>query len=137
MNSGFSIWSLQSSVFLQISILKSFAVVLDPVSDLLSSNPSKVVPAPAATTKGWGFPFFSLGFASQCSVPIRSELGGRALHGCLDLDPSKFDKLRIRVFRHFSEWRMFFTPSVIVKAPVSDLLFSTPSTMVQALTTTD
>ena len=34
-------------------------MVLDPVSDLLSSRPSKVVPAPAAVTKGWGFSFFS------------------------------------------------------------------------------
>ena len=74
-------------------------MVLSPVSDLLSSKPSKVVPAPAAATKGVGISVFSLGFASQCSVPIRSELGGRALHGCLDLDPSLFDKLRIGVFR--------------------------------------
>ena len=107
-------------------------MVLDSVSDLLSSKPSKVVPALAAATKGVGISVFSLGFSLQCSVPIRSDLGGRALHGCLNLDPSLFDKLRIRVFWQFSEWRMFFTPSVIVKAPVSDLLFSTPSTMVPA-----
>ena len=84
-----------------------------------------------------GISVFSLGFALQCSVLIRSELGGRALHGCLYLDPSLFDKLGIGVFRQFSEWRMFFTPSAIVKAPVSDLLFSTPSTMVPALAAAD
>ena len=91
------------------------AVVLDPVSDILSSKPSKVVPTPTATTKGVGISIFSLGFALQCSVSIRSELGGRALHGCLDLDPSLFNKLRIGVFRQFSECRMFFTPSAIEK----------------------
>ena len=107
-------------------------MVLDPVSDLLSSKQSKVVSAPTAETKGVGISVFSLGFASQCSVPIRSELSSRALHGCLDLDPSLFDKLRIGVFRQFSKWRMFFTPSAIVKALVSDLLFSTPTTMVPA-----
>ena len=103
MNSGFSIWSLQPLVF-----------------SLPTYLPSHVVGGGARS--GFESTFFQVvegssgsGSHDQCSVPIRSELGGRALHGCLDLDPSLFDKLRIEVFRQFSEWRMFFTPSAIVK----------------------
>ena len=48
------------------------AVVLDPVSDLLSSKPSKVVPALAVATKGVGISIFSLGFPGR-NVQFRSD----------------------------------------------------------------
>ena len=134
MNSGFSIWSLQPSVFSLPVDLPSHAVG-DGARSGFGSTIFQAVEGGSgsgSSDQGVGISVFSLGFASQCSVPIRSELGGRALHGCLDLDPSLFDKLRIKVFRQFSEWRMFFTLSAIVKAPASYLLFSTPSTMVSA-----
>ena len=134
MNSGFSIWSLQPSVFSLPADLPSHAVGGGARSGFGSTFFQAVEGGSGSGSRdqGVGISVFSLGFASQCSVSIRSELGGRALHGCLDLDPSLFDKLRIGVFRLFSEWRMFFTPSAIVKASISDLLFSTPSTMVPA-----
>ena len=90
---------VQIGVFRQIFRLTPLAVVQDPVSDLLSSKPLTVVPAPTAAAMGVGIFVFFFGFASQCSVIIRSEFGGHALHGCLDLEPSLFDKLRIRVFQ--------------------------------------
>ena len=136
MNSGFSIWSLQPSVFSLPADLPSHAVGGGSRSGFGSTFFQAVEGGSGfgSRDQGVGIFVFSLGFASQCSIPIRSKLGGRALHGCLDLDPSLFDKLRIGVFRQFFEWRMFFTPSAIVKALVSCLLFSTPSTMVPAPT---
>ena len=47
-------------------------MVLDPVSDLLSSKPSKVVQAPAAVTKGVGISVFSLGFPGS-NAHFRSD----------------------------------------------------------------
>ena len=139
MNSGFSIWSLQPSVFSLSADLPCHAVGGGARSGFGSTFFQAVEGGSGSGShdQGVGISVFSLGFASQCSVPIRSELGDRALHGCLDLDPSLFDKLRIGVFWQFSEWRMFFTPSEIVKAPVSDLLFSTSLTMVPAPTAAD
>ena len=139
MNSGFSIWSLQPSVFNLLADLPSHAVGGGSRSGFGSTFFQAVKGGfgSGSRDQGVGISVFSLGFASQCSVPIRSELGGHALHGCLYLDPSLFEKLRIGVFRQFSEWRMFFTPSAIIKASVSDLLFSTPSTMVPAPATAD
>ena len=139
MNLGFSIWTLQPSVFSLPADLPCHAVGGGARFGFGSTFFQAVEGGSGSGSRdqGVGISVFSLGFALQCSVPIRSELCGRALHGCLDLDPSLFDKLRIRVFRQFSEWRMFFKPSAIVKAQVSDLLFSTSLTMVPTPTVAD
>ena len=53
------------------------------------------------------FASVSLGFAPWYSVPVRTELGGLAHHGCLDLELAVLDEVRIGFFRQIFQIKHF------------------------------